>query len=335
MTPDVKKNWRIAFILILSIFVVLLLSLNLGVMKITPMEVFQTFTGNGTPQNNMVLYHFRLPRMVIALLIGAGMAVSGAILQSVTQNDLADPGIIGINAGAGFSVVLYIYFFQSSLLGASSLSIYLMPIASLAGSAVAAALIYVISWKNGISPIRLILVGIGINSAFSALIMIFQYKMDPKDFTRATVWLSGNISGTDWSYVLTLLPWILILIPVAIIKARTLNSLNLGDDVAAGLGTHVERERRILLFIAVALAGASVSVGGGIAFIGLVVPHLARKFAGARHGGLLPVTALLGALLLLVADTIGRNILAPSEIPVGMVVSIVGGCYFIYLLMKS
>jgi iron complex transport system permease protein len=335
MTPDVKKNWKLSILLVISILAVLLLSLNLGVMKISPMEVFQTFTGNGTSQNSMVLYHFRLPRMMIALLIGAAMAVSGAILQSVTQNELADPGIIGINAGAGFSVVLYIYFFQNSMMETSSLSIFMMPIASLAGSSIAAALIYAISWKNGISPIRLILVGIGINSAFSALIMIFQYKMDPKDFTRATVWLSGNISGTDWSYVLTLLPWILILIPLAIIKARTLNSLHLGDDVAAGLGTHVERERRVLLFIAVALAGASVSVGGGIAFLGLVVPHLARKLAGARHGAMLPVSALLGALLLLVADTIGRNILAPSEIPVGLVVSVVGGIYFIYLLMKS
>jgi iron complex transport system permease protein len=335
MTSIRKKNWKIAIFLVITIFATLLLSLNMGVIRISPMEVFQTFMGNGSNQNSMVLFHFRLPRMVISLLIGAGMAVSGAILQSVTQNDLADPGIIGINAGAGFSVILFIYFFQGNIMEASAFSVYLMPIASLLGSSIAAILIYAVSWKNGISPIRLILVGIGINSAFSALIIIFQMKMDPKDFTRATVWLSGNISGTDWSFVLALLPWILILIPLAIIKARTLNSLHLGDDIAAGLGTPVERERRILLFIAVALAGASVSVGGGIAFIGLVVPHLARKIVGATHGALLPVTMLLGSLLLLVADTIGRNILAPSEIPVGLVVSVVGGGYFIYLLMKS
>ncbi|KHE72740.1 iron ABC transporter permease, partial [Halobacillus sp. BBL2006] len=180
-----------------------------------------------------------------------------------------------------------------------------------------------------------VLVGIGINSAFSALIIIFQLKMDPKDFMRATVWLSGNISGTDWTYVLALLPWILLLIPFVIMKAGTLNSLHFGDDIAAGLGAHVEKERRTLLFIAVALAGASVSVGGGIAFIGLVVPHLARRLVGPMHGALLPITMLMGALLLLVADTIGRNLLAPSEIPVGLVVSVVGGSYFIYLLMKS
>ncbi len=335
MTSDVKRNWRLGIALLIAILATLILSLNLGVMSISPKEVLQTFMGNGTDQNSMVLFHFRLPRMVIALLIGAGMAVSGAILQSVTQNDLADPGIIGINAGAGFSVILYIFFFQGTMSVASEYSVYFMPIASLIGSSLAALLIYAISWKNGISPIRLVLVGIGINSAFSALIIIFQLKMDPRDFTRATVWLSGNISGTDWTYVLALLPWIVILIPLAIIKARTLNSLHLGEDIATGLGTPVERERRILLFIAVALAGASVSVGGGIAFIGLVVPHLARKLVGARHGALLPITTLLGSLLLLVADTIGRNLLAPSEIPVGLVVSVVGGSYFIYLLMKS
>ncbi len=330
-----KKNWTIAIGLIIAIIGTMLVSLNLGVMHISPSEVFQTMTGSGSSQNQMVLFSFRLPRMFIALLIGAGMAVSGAILQSVTQNGLADPGIIGINAGAGFSVVLYIFFFQGAVSAVSDFSVFLLPIASLLGSSVAAILIYAISWRNGISPMRLVLVGIGINSAFSALIIIFQLKMDPKDFLRATVWLSGNISGTDWTYVLALLPWILILIPMAMMKAGTLNSLHLGDDIAAGLGAHVEKERRILLFISVALAGASVSVGGGIAFVGLVVPHLARRIVGPMHGALLPITALMGALLLLLADTIGRNVLAPSEIPVGLVVSVVGGSYFIYLLMKS
>ena len=334
MTAYVKRSWTIAILLIASIITTLIISLNLGVISISPMEIFRTLTGEGDSQNQMVLVHFRLPRMVIALLIGAAMAVSGAILQSVTQNDLADPGIIGINAGAGFSVILYIFFFQGDM-GGSDLSVFFMPIASLFGSTLAAVLIYAISWKNGVSPMRLVLVGIGINSAFSALIIIFQLKMDPKDFTRATVWLSGNISGTDWVYVLTLLPWVLILIPFAISKAGTLNTLHFGDEVAAGLGAAVERERRILLMIAVALAGVSVSVGGGIAFIGLVVPHLARKLVGSMHGALVPISALMGALLLLVADTVGRNILAPSEIPVGLVVSVIGGIYFLYLLMKS
>ncbi|QTM98479.1 iron chelate uptake ABC transporter family permease subunit [Sediminibacillus dalangtanensis] len=330
-----KKTWLIGFILFLSIIATLVLSLNLGVIRISPLEIFRTVTGNGDAQNEMVLFQFRLPRMTIALLIGAGMAISGALLQSVTRNELADPGIIGINAGAGFAVVLYIFLFEGNAVASSSLSIYMMPLSALIGAVTAAVLIYAISWKNGVSPIRLVLVGIGINSAFAALIIIFQLKMNPDDFTRATVWLSGNISGTDWSYVLALLPWILLFVPLAIYKGKSLNTLYLGEDVAQGLGTKVERERMTVLFIAVALAGASVAVGGGIAFLGLVVPHLSKKLVGPTHERFLPISALMGALLLVVADTIGRNILAPSEIPVGLIVSIIGGSYFIYLLMKT
>ncbi|WP_153465504.1 FecCD family ABC transporter permease [Sediminibacillus terrae] len=330
-----KKTWLIGLALFLAIIATLVLSLNLGVIRISPLEIFRTVTGNGDAQNEMVLFQFRLPRMTIALLIGAGMTVSGALLQSVTRNELADPGIIGINAGAGFAVVLYIFLFEGSTVVSDSLSIYMMPLSALIGAITAAVLIYTISWKNGVSPIRLVLVGIGINSAFAALIIIFQLKMDPDDFTRATVWLSGNISGTDWSYVLALLPWIILFVPLAIYKGKSLNTLYLGEDVAQGLGTKVERERMTVLFIAVALAGASVAVGGGIAFLGLVVPHLSKKLVGPTHERFLPIAALMGALLLVVADTIGRNILAPSEIPVGLIVSIIGGSYFIYLLMKT
>jgi iron complex transport system permease protein len=330
-----KRSWLVAASLFIAILLTLIISLNLGVMQISPVDVWKTLTGNGTSQSSLILFDFRLPRMVIALLIGAGMAVSGAILQSVTQNELADPGIIGINAGAGFAVVLSIYLFQSGTITASTTSVFLLPAAALIGSVVAATLIYAISWKNGVSPIRLILVGIGINAAFSALIIVFQLKMDPNDFTRATVWLSGNISGTDWTYVYALLPWILILLPYTFFKANTLNTMNLGDDIAKGLGTKVERERMLLLLAAVALAGSSVAVGGGIAFLGLVTPHLVKKLVGTRHQAILPITALMGGFLLLVADTVGRNILSPSEIPVGLVVSVIGGIYFIYLLIKS
>ncbi|MRH43797.1 iron chelate uptake ABC transporter family permease subunit [Aquibacillus halophilus] len=334
-TVGTKRMLIVASILITVIIGTFLLNLNLGVVSISPINVLKTLFGQGSEQESMVLFHFRLPRIVIAILIGAAMAISGAILQSVTHNELADPGIIGINAGAGFAVVLYIYLFQNNMAEVSSLSVFLLPLTALSGALVAALLVYLISWKNGITPIRLILVGIGINSAFAALIIMFQLKMDPNDFTRATVWLSGDISGIDWTYVLALLPWVLILIPLAMYQSNVLNTLQLGDDIAKGLGTNVERHRLFLLLIAVALAGASVAVGGGIAFVGLVTPHLSKKLIGPNHILFLPITALMGALLLLVSDTIGRNILAPSEIPVGLVVSLVGGSYFIYLLMKS
>nr|WP_090891828.1 iron ABC transporter permease [Evansella caseinilytica] len=310
------------------------ISLNTGYIRISPLDVMKTLAGRGEANDQLVLFEFRLPRMVIALLIGAGLAVSGAILQGVSQNGLADPGILGINSGAGLAVILFIFYFQGSTASLGTFSIYMLPLAALSGGLLAALLIYVLAWKRGVTPVRLILVGIGVNAAFSAALIIFQLKMNPNDFMQATVWLSGSIWGTNWKYVLAVLPWIVILIPYAILKARYLNVLNLGDPVAVGLGAAVEKERRTLLFLAVALAGACVAVGGGIAFLGLVAPHLARRIVGPKHQVLLPAAALMGSLLLLAADTIGRNVLSPSEIPVGLVVSALGAPYFIYLLIK-
>ncbi len=307
----------------------------MGYIRIAPVDVVKIFIGLGTDKDKLVLFDFRLPRMVIAILIGAGLAISGAILQGISQNGLADPGILGVNAGAGLFIVVFIFFFQGSTSSLGTFSIFVMPLAALTGGLLAAFLIYTIAWKKGVTPTRLILVGIGVNAAFGAALLIFQMKMNPRDFMQATIWLSGSIWGTNWKFVLAILPWILILIPVVIYKARYLNVLSLGDSTATGLGTAVEKERRKLLILAVALAGACVSVGGGIAFLGLVAPHLARRIVGPKHQILLPTTALMGALLLLVADTIGRNILSPSEVPVGIVVSILGAPYFIYLLMKT
>ncbi|WP_163971525.1 FecCD family ABC transporter permease [Oceanobacillus halotolerans] len=321
--------------LILLIFIMLFVSLSTGVIQIMPMDVIKTLMNNGTDRQELVLFDFRLPGIILAILIGAGLAVSGAILQGITKNELADPGILGINTGAGLSVVLFIFFFQNSLDTSSTLSIFIMPVFALFGAVFAAILIYTIAWKKGVNPIRLILVGIGVNAGFSAFLMIFQLKMDPQDFRQATVWLSGDIWNANWTFVAALLPWMIILIPLALQKANALNVLHLGDDIASGLGTRVEHERRILLLIAVALAGASVAAGGGIAFLGLVVPHIARKLIGPLHQYLIPISALIGALLLMVADTIGKNILSPTEVPVGIIVAILSAPYFVYLLMKT
>ena len=328
------------FIVLISLLFILtiitfIISLNLGVVRIAPIDVFKTLIGQGTARDQLVLVDFRLPRMVLALLIGAGLAVSGAILQGVTKNELADPGILGINTGAGFMVILFIYFFQGTMNSVSTLGIFLMPLFALIGAVIAAFLIYVLAWKKGIDPVRLILVGIGVNSGFGAAIVIFQLKMNPQDFMQAAVWLSGDIWGTNWKFVAILAPLILLLIPFAFSKAHILNIMNLGDQVATGLGIHVEKERRILLLAAVALAGFSVAAGGGIAFLGLVAPHIAKRLIGPKHQLFLPLTAVLGSFVLLLADTIGKNLLAPTQIPVGIVVAIFSAPYFIFLLMKA
>lgn len=331
-----KRVIWITTVFIILILFTILISLQLGSFSIKPLEVVQTFLGQGTRKQEIVLFSMRLPRIVMAILVGTALAVSGAILQSITKNDLADPGIMGISSGAALAVVMYIYFMNGNVYdGVSNLTIWTMPVVAFFGSILGAVLIYLFAWKKGINPTRLILIGIGINSAFQALMIIFQLRFTTQEFNRVMVWISGSIWGTSWIYVITILPWIIVFLFFAIYKARFLDVFLLGDHLSIGLGVQVEKARRILILFAVALAGVATSVAGTISFLGLISPHIARKLVGPKHKLLLPVSALVGTLLLLISDTIARNIVAPAEIPVGIVVSIIGVPYFLYLMVKE
>ena len=325
-----SSGWMAAFIFL--ILVTFVLSLSTGVMPVGMNEILAVLSGSGTPKQELVLLQLRLPRMIIALLIGAGLALSGSILQGLPRNSLADPGILGINAGAGLAVVLSIYLFGQS--GGSILAKpFFLPVFAFAGALAISALIYRFSWKGGIDPERLLLVGLGFNALCGALLLILQLKMDPKDFQQAAIWLTGSIWGIQWPYVWALLPWILVLMPVAFIKARTMNILQFKQEVSVALGLKVESERRLLLCLSAALAGACVAAGGGIAFIGLLAPHLARRLCGPNYFSNLPLSALIGAALVLIADMIGKNLLAPADIPVGIVISVIGAPYLIFMLL--
>ncbi|MEK4875451.1 MULTISPECIES: FecCD family ABC transporter permease [Bacillus] len=331
-----KRVIWITTVFIILILFTILISLQLGSFSIKPLEVVQTFLGQGTRKQEIVLFSMRLPRIVMAILVGTALAVSGAILQSITKNDLADPGIMGISSGAALAVVMYIYFMNGNVYdGVSNLTIWTMPVVAFFGSILGAVLIYLFAWKKGINPTRLILIGIGINSAFQALMIIFQLRFTTQEFNRVMVWISGSIWGTSWIYVITILPWIIVFLFFTIYKARFLDVFLLGDHLSIGLGVQVEKARRILILFAVALAGVATSVAGTISFLGLISPHIARKLVGPKHKLLLPVSALVGTLLLLISDTIARNIVAPAEIPVGIVVSIIGVPYFLYLMVKE
>jgi iron complex transport system permease protein len=330
-----KFIWTVT-ILVILILLTFIISLNLGSFSIKPLEVIQTFLGQGTRKQEIVLFNMRLPRIVMAILVATALAVSGTILQGITKNDLADPGILGISSGAALAVVMYIYFMNGSVYdGVSDMTILTMPVVALVGAAFGACLIYLLAWKKGLNPTRLILIGIGINAAFSALLIVFQLRFTTQEFNRVMVWISGSIWGTSWNYVITILPWIVIFLILTIYKARYLDVLLLGDNLSTGLGMQVEKERRTLLIFAVTLAGTATSVAGTISFLGLISPHIARKLVGTKHKLLLPTSALVGTLLLLISDTIARNLLAPIEIPVGIVVSVIGVPYFIYLMVKE
>ncbi|AZK49061.1 FecCD family ABC transporter permease [Paenibacillus lentus] len=316
-------------ILIIGAFIV---SMNTGYIRLSPVEVVKTLFGMGTDKQSLILFEFRLPRIVISVLIGAGLAVSGCILQGLSRNALADPGILGINAGAGLMVMLYISFYPTT----SMRSIFLLPVLALIGSGLTAALIYVLSYKRneGIAPTRLILTGIGVAAGISAAMIVLTLKLDPQKYQFMATWLAGSIWGSNWKFVLALLPWIVVLLPYVFYKAQVMNVLNLGENTATGLGTSVEKERLLLLAAAVGLAGSSVAVSGGIGFVGLIGPHLARRLVGPKHQLLLPASAMTGSLLVIVADTIGRWLMQPSEIPTGIVVAVIGAPYFLYLLTK-
>ncbi len=331
-----KKFLMVISILITLIFATFLVSLNMGSLSIEPYEVIQTLIGQGSKSNEIAIFKIRLPRIVIAILVGIALATSGTILQGVTKNDLADSGILGINSGAALFVVIYIYIMNGNVYdGISNLTIFTMPIVALAGAIFGAGLIYLLAWKNGINSSRLLLIGIGINIAFTSLLTIFQLKFTTQEFNRVMAWTSGSIWGASWKYVLAILPFILIFMILTIYKSRYLDVLNLGDEVSIGLGIDVEKERRKLIIYAVILAGVATSVAGSIGFLGLISPHIARRLIGPKHKNLIPVASLIGVFILLVSDTIARNIIAPMEIPVGIVVSIIGVPYFIYLMLSK
>ncbi|NFK28792.1 iron ABC transporter permease [Clostridium botulinum] len=336
---NIDKNKRFTLIigvLMILIITTILIGLNMGSLAIEPSDVIKTLMGQGSKSHEIAIFKLRLPRIVIGILVGTALAIAGTILQGVTKNDLADSGILGINSGAALFVVIYIYIMNGNIYdGISNMTIFTMPIVALSGAIFGAFLIYILAWKNGINSSRLLLIGIGINVAFTSILTIFQLRFTTQEFNRVMAWTSGSIWGASWKYVLAVLPFILIFTLLTMYKARYLDVLNLGDEVATGLGVEVEKERRTLIIYAVILAGVATSVAGSIAFLGLVAPHIARKLVGPKHKKLILTSALVGSLILMIGDTIARNIIAPMELPVGIVVAIIGVPYFIYLMLSE
>ncbi|MFM9278688.1 FecCD family ABC transporter permease [Paenibacillus jiagnxiensis] len=289
--------------------------------------------GDGSFKEEFVLFSVRLPRVVITILSGMCLALSGSILQSITRNDLADPGIIGINSGAGVAVAVYFLYFPIDV----GSFVYILPVAAFLGALVTAALIYgfAFSRRRGLDPIRMVLVGVGFSLALSGMMMVIISSADRSKVDFIAKWLAGTIWGADWPFIWALLPWLLVLAPLTLMKAGSLNLLGLNEETATGVGLRIERERLILILIAVAAAASAVSVTGGIAFIGLMAPHIAKALVGPRNQLFIPLAVLIGGWLLLTADTLGRNLADPDGIPAGIMVSLIGVPYYIYLLLKK
>jgi iron complex transport system permease protein len=319
-------------LLILAIlgFVAIIVNVQQGEYPIATIDIIKTLFGvnTGNPDHAFVIYTLRLPRTLVAFMVGMALALSGAIFQGLTRNSLADPSIIGINAGASLVAVAVIVLVPSA-------PTYALPIAAFMGASLIAMLIYGLAWNGGSSPTLLILLGIGLSaiaSAFTSLMITFGSIYD---VSQALVWLAGSVYGRSWEQLFSLLPWIVLGVPISLSLSRHLNVLNLGDDVAQSLGSRVEWQRALLILVAVALAGSAVATAGTIAFVGLIAPHIGRQLIGANHQNLLPVTALLGGLLVTFADLVGKTIFAPIELPCGVVTAAIGAPFFLYLLIRN
>jgi iron complex transport system permease protein len=328
-----RKQRIIVFSLIVFIFVTIVVVLGLGFSSLSYDRLIPTLLGQGTFKEEFVLFSIRLPRIIITLLAGMALALSGAILQGITRNDLADPGIIGINSGAGVAVTVFFLFFPID----SGSFIYILPLVAFVGALLTAFLIYLFSYSKtiGLQPVRLVLIGVGFSMALSGAMIVLISSAERAKVDFIAKWLAGNIWGTDWPFIWALLPWLVILLPFTLFKANRLNMLGLSEPVAIGVGVSIEKERIVLLITAVALAASAVSVTGGISFIGLMAPHMAKALVGPRNQLFIPVAVLIGGWLLMFADTLGRTLLDSSGIPAGIMVALIGAPYFMYLLLKK
>ena len=316
----------IFFLLILGIG----LSLTVGTIPLSFRDLLQVFQRTATTSQQLIVFDFRFPRLLVSILAGMGLAVSGYLFQTITHNDLADPGILGINAGAGLTVLIYLGFFAT---GENS---WYLPLIACAGSFFATALVYYFGRQSQrITPNRLLLAGVAVNAGISALTLMGTIRVSKDNYQFVTAWLAGTIWGTTWQHVLLLLPWIILLLPLILLRGRSLEVLELGDELAVGLGVKLKRTQVFFLVCAVCLAAVSVSIAGSISFIGLIAPHIARQFTGRKNNQTLIMSALIGGILLLFSDILARVILPGGEMAAGVIVALIGAPYFILQLLKK
>ncbi|MBE7681247.1 FecCD family ABC transporter permease [Paenibacillus sp. P13VS] len=328
-----KRSITVSVTLLCIACAVIVISLNTGTIRLSPLAVLQTLLGQGSPDDQIVLFDYRLPRILITVLAGAGLGISGAALQGITRNPLADPGILGLHAGAALGLMVFVSL-SYSMDGSIAL---LIPLFTFAGGVISALIIMLLAYDrhNGVSPIKLILVGIAVAAGFHALTLYLSLRLDEDTYSFAARWLAGSVWGRDWIHVQALLPWIAVCVPYIWSRSKTLDAFGLGDAAATGIGTSVLSQRIWLLLCTVALSAISVSMAGGIGFIGLAAPHLARRLVGPMHRHLIPAAGLIGMVILVTADTIGRTIFQPNAIPAGIVVAAIGAPYFLYLLVRT
>lgn len=322
-----RRRRTVVVVLAVACLAATFVSLMIGAVDYSPAQVFDAIVGTGASQPDLVITHFQLPRVLLCWVVGVGLAVSGGVMQGVIRNPLAAPDILGVTKGAGLAAVVVV-------LALPNLPTAVLPLVAFGGGVLAFGLVYVAAYRRGTTPVRLALVGVAV-SALGEAGILFCLVRYPTNVNSALTWLAGSLYGRTMTSFWETLPWVVVLVPVLLHYSHRLDTLGLGDDLAAGLGEPVERTRRITLLLSVALAAVVVANAGTVGFVGLVAPHIARRLVGGRHRICLPVAGLVGTLLMLVADTVARGAVPPLEIPSGLITALIGAPYFIYLLTRT
>ena len=313
------------YVITLSMMVLLFgLSIRLGTYTLSFEEIWAAFQPDD--KNYFTLMEYRLPRAVLAILLGGALAISGVLVQSVVRNPLASPDILGINNAAGLVAVSVLMFLPN-------LAFYWMPIFAFLGGVLSFVILWIVCGFN-FRPIKMAIIGVALSALWAA---ISHYLMltNPVEINTAMLWLTGSLWGRSWSYLNVVLPWLVVLLPLPFIFCRDLDTLGLGENKASTLGVTVNKVQISVLVLAVALSTTAVAICGPIAFLGLGAPHLARRLVGGRHRTLLPAALIIGALLLQLSDILARVIDPPTELPAGILTAIIGAPYFFYLLMRT
>lgn len=327
-----RSVWLTAIAGLLLLLLAGFVSLTLGVVRLSPAEAVQALfaTAHASATADAVVWSIRVPRIIVAMLVGAALATVGAVMQAILRNPLAEPGITGVSAGAAVGAVAGI------TLGLGGSSIWGIPLFAFAGAAVVALILQaVLQARRDIGAATIILVGVSISALAGALIHLLVANAHDDSLVRSALfWLAGDLELRTWDHVLLALGPILVGIAYLLSRARALDALSLGEQVAATSGVNVSRERILLLLVASLVTGAAVAVSGVISFVGLVVPHAVRLLVGASHARLLPLSALGGALFLVIADTVARAAFGPVVVQTGVVAALVGAPIFLVLLLR-
>ncbi|PID84933.1 MAG: iron ABC transporter permease [Chloroflexi bacterium] len=314
------------FIAVILLILGVVVSVTLGAAEISAATVYEAlFQYDETQFEHLIIRTVRLPRVVAGVIIGVGLAVAGAIMQGLTINPLASPSILGISAGASFAVVLGVY-----LLGGGTILTFAF--LAIGGAAVAAIIVYTLGslGRGGATPVKLTLAGVifaMFTSAFTTAVLV----MDSGTFDQIRFWTVGSLAGRDWEMIMWLSPIVLVGLIGALLLSRQITTISLGQDIAKGLGQNTVVVKAAAAFMVILLAGSSVALAGPIGFVGLIIPHVVRPFCGVDYRWILPYSAVAGAMLVVVADSLGRVVQRPQEVPVGVMLAVVGAPFFIYL----